>query len=502
MGFDHIQQFAQEYANNMSEVLGLDVTILDDRGMRISGTGIYQELIGQRVPKGSFFETILQTGKPGMILETKKNESECSRCKFIEQCTELATMGFPIFKKNTVAGVIGIIGFSFAQKEIMIHDADKLLGFLSHMSSLLEHKLLLLDMLQSNTGSSTQDSCAIHEAKPSLSSKTSLAQLIGQNDRFKQVITQASKVVNSPSTVMIRGESGTGKELLARALHYESKRASHPFVAVNCAAIPEHLLESELFGYEGGAFTGAKREGHRGKFELAHQGTIFLDEIGELPLSLQAKLLRFLQERKVERLGSGKCISVDVRVIAATHRNLERMVREGSFREDLYYRIQVIPLKLPALKERQDDIPLLLRHFIYKYSALLEKEIAGLDPALERWLCSYSWPGNVRQFENVIEYMVNMSDSVILGLDDLPPYLDTIEEPVTDHTPPASFADLTAEIQTKAAQPLEELITAYEKGLLQHFLKQENYHQDKAQLAQDLRISLSTLYRKIEKFKL
>lgn len=504
MGFDHIQQFAQEYANNMSEVLGLDVTILDDQGVRVSGTGSYAELIGQRVPNGSFFETILQTGKPGMILETKKNESECSQCKFIAQCTELATIGFPIFKRNRVAGVIGMIGFSYAQKEIIRHDADKLLNFLSHMSSLLEHRLLLLDVLQNHplqrtSPASHAELCTIHETKNSEPARVAFSQLLGQNASFQQVLRQAKKVLNSPSHIMLRGESGTGKELLAQALHYESKRGGEPFVVVNCAAIPESLLESELFGYEAGAFTGARRTGHRGKIEQAHRGTLFLDEVGELPIDLQAKLLRVLQDKQVERLGGSKSIAVDVRIIAATHRPLEQMVQVGTFRQDLYYRLQVIPLVLPALRERVDDIPLLLRHFIHKFNARLEKEVIGLDPDLERWLLNYSWPGNVRQFENVMEYMVNMADSVILGLNDLPPYLE-LDSCSALSEESKGRENRSAELQQSI--PLEQQLATYEKEVLYQYVQQKQYRQDKGRLAQELGISLSTLYRKLEKYKL
>ncbi|GAA0357494.1 sigma-54 interaction domain-containing protein [Bacillus horti] len=528
MGFAKIKAFVQEYADTVAEVLGLEVTVLDQQGVRICGTGAHQQLIGKPVPTGSFFETILHTGQPGMILETKKNESECQKCQFIEHCTELATIGFPVFKKNEIAGVIGIVGFNFAQKEAMIHDADKLLAFLSHMSSLLEHKLLLIDVLQSrkqpssahrDVGSaSDKDTCFIHEEKRGnpAGSRITFDQMIGQSRPFKEVLAKANKIKNSPSTVLLLGESGTGKELLAQAIHNEGNRRDQPFVVVNCAAIPEHLLESELFGYEGGAYTGAKREGRRGKLEMAHKGTIFLDEIGDLPLALQPKLLRALQEKTVERVGGNHSIPVDIRVIAATHRNLDQMVGQGLFRHDLYYRIHVIPLHMPTLHARRGDISALIRHFIHKYSTLLGKEVVGLDPDLERWMHTYTWPGNVRQFENAVEYMVNMTESVILGLNDLPPNLLHLSEAV-QQIEDLPLGNVNAENESRVdnllgeaisglieqnKEGLEQLLSLCEKEILAHYMQLPTYQQDKGQLARLLNVSLSTLYRKLDKFGL
>jgi two-component system response regulator GlrR len=230
---------------------------------------------------------------------------------------------------------------------------------------------------------------------------------------MKQVLEVVSHIATAESTVYIHGESGTGKELIARAIHFASERREKPFVAVNCAALPEALLESELFGHEKGAFTGAIKTS-RGLFVQADQGTIFLDEIGDMPLSIQAKLLRVLQERQFHPVGGEGPVQVDVRVIVATNKNLEEGVRQGLFREDLYYRIHVIPIVIPPLRERREDIPILADHFLKKHGTAMNKEVKSLTPAAMQRLMLHNWPGNVRELENTIEYAVAMArDDVI-----------------------------------------------------------------------------------------
>ncbi|WP_027358663.1 sigma-54-dependent transcriptional regulator [Desulforegula conservatrix] len=244
---------------------------------------------------------------------------------------------------------------------------------------------------------------------------------------MKEVKRLISDVAQAQATVLIQGESGTGKELAAKTVHMMSKRNSSAFIPVNCAAIPDNLLESELFGHEKGAFTGAI-QARRGKFELAHGGTLFLDEIGELPLSLQAKLLRVLQERKFERVGGNREISVDVRVVAATNRSLFEEVQEKRFRDDLYYRINVFPITLPPLRQREDAIPVLADYFIRKFSGQIGKKISGLEPGAEQAIMEYSWPGNIRELQNAIERAVILGKGV-LKISDFP---DIRERPVQD----------------------------------------------------------------------
>lgn len=316
--------------------------------------------------------------------------------------------------------------------------------------------------------------------------KITLDNIIGNSDiiiHTKQKSLIASK---SNSTVLIEGESGTGKELFARAIHNHSNRTDYPFVTVNCAAIPDNLLESELFGYEEGAFTGARKGGKLGKFEIAHKGTIFLDEIGDMSLHLQGKLLRVLQERELDKIGGKSNISIDVRVIAATNRNLERMVQEGHFREDLYYRLNVIPITLPSLRDRKEDIPFLIDYMIKEYSQKLDKDVIGIDEDVKSALVDYSWPGNVRELQNIIEYSINMSSSRILTLDIIP---NNIKVQYYD-----DMKDKKEEIRT-----LEDL----EKEAIQKAMnKFKNYKKDKELVANALGISRATLYRKLEKYNL
>jgi two-component system, NtrC family, response regulator AtoC len=244
--------------------------------------------------------------------------------------------------------------------------------------------------------------------------------IIGTSQGIAELYAILERVADTPTTALITGESGTGKELVARALHEHSGRKDKPFIKVNCAAIPKELIESELFGYERGAFTGAVAS-KPGRFELANGGTLFLDEIGELPIEMQVKLLRVLQESEFERVGGIKTIRVDVRLVAATNRDLKKLIATGSFREDLFYRLNVVPIRLPALRERTGDIPLLAEHFLAKFNERLRKKVEGLDPDATEVLAQYPWPGNIRELENVIERAVLFCDESKLHAKDLPP---------------------------------------------------------------------------------
>lgn len=243
--------------------------------------------------------------------------------------------------------------------------------------------------------------------------------IISKNEKMKAVFDTIRKVARYKSTILITGESGTGKELVAKAIHFNSDRAPNPFVAINCGAIPENLLESELFGHMRGSFTDAVRT-KKGLFEEADGGTLFLDEIGELPLSLQVKLLRVLQDGEIRRIGDARSIRIDVRIIAATVKDLEKEVREGRFRDDLFYRLNVLPLKIPPLRERKEDIPLLVDHFISKFSQSLGKVTRGVTPEAMKILLRYSWPGNVRELENMVERGMVLTETEMIDIDSLP----------------------------------------------------------------------------------
>uniref|UniRef100_A0A832GLT1 Sigma-54-dependent Fis family transcriptional regulator n=1 Tax=Caldimicrobium thiodismutans TaxID=1653476 RepID=A0A832GLT1_9BACT len=246
-----------------------------------------------------------------------------------------------------------------------------------------------------------------------------------RNEKMREIYQIAKKVAPSSSTVLILGESGTGKEVLAKYIHYQSGRKG-PFVAINCAAIPEELLEAELFGYEKGAFTGAVKA-KPGKFEIASEGTLFLDEIGDMPLKLQAKLLRAIQERVIERLGGETPIKVNARIIAATNQNLEELVKKGRFREDLYFRLNVIPIQLLPLRERVEDIPILAEFLIYKICAKEGIPPKRMSPEILPILLQHTWPGNIRELENLLERMIILSDGEELTLEDLPPHLRNLK---------------------------------------------------------------------------
>ncbi|ABO48894.1 transcriptional regulator [Desulforamulus reducens MI-1] len=305
--------------------------------------------------------------------------------------------------------------------------------------------------------------------------------MIGESDAIKKVKKIAQKIALSESTVLITGESGTGKELFAQAIHNASYRSRFPFVRINCAAVPENLLEAELFGYAEGAFTGAKKGGKPGKFELAQGGTIFLDEIGELPLSMQSKLLNVLQEREIERVGGIRTVSVDFRVIAATNRNLEDMVKEGTFRDDLYYRLNVISLKIPSLRERQDDIPLLVNYFTDKLNNKLKCSVERFTEEAMLVLSKHYWPGNIRELQNTLERVFILSDDNIISVNHLPFSIKMRKGNI---------------IQSKRLT-LDEMIDQTEKRIILDTLS--NVKDDRIAAAELLGIHLSSLYRKMKK---
>ncbi len=325
--------------------------------------------------------------------------------------------------------------------------------------------------------------------------------IIYRSEAMRSVVSQARRVARSPATVLIRGESGTGKELLARALHAASPRRDGPFVAINCAAIPEELLESELFGYADGAFTGASRGGKPGKFELAHRGSIFLDEIGDMSLRLQAKLLRVLQESEVERVGGTRPIRLDVRVIAATNRDLEAMIARREFREDLYYRLNVIPLEIPPLRERPEDIPLLLEYFIRQ----LGGPGADFTPAARELLVRYRWPGNVRELENAVAYASQMAPGPVIDVDALPVRVrEAAGEPdgageSGDTTAASGEHSMDAGSRGGGLIPLEQLERQQIERGLQLYGRSDSAIR---RIARELGLSRATLYRRLRKYGL
>ena len=324
------------------------------------------------------------------------------------------------------------------------------------------------------------------ELRQQLQERYRFDEITGTSHAMEEVLNLAGRVAGSSATVLLLGESGTGKELIARAIHYHSTRADRPFVKVNCAALPETLLESELFGHEKGAFTGAAAR-RIGRFEAADQGTLFLDEVGDIPLTVQVKLLRVLQEREFERLGGNQTIRVDVRIIAATNRDLEQAMRKGTFREDLYYRLNVVTVLIPPLRERKEDIPDLMEHFIGKYSAANRKKVSGVTAEARDLLLRYSYPGNVRELENIMERAVVLAKGGNLSTADLPLHIRTTE------------SDEKLCVKKKGSS-LNETLGTVERGLIIEALKEAGGVQTRA--AEKLGVSERVLRYKLSKYKI
>lgn len=313
-----------------------------------------------------------------------------------------------------------------------------------------------------------------------------MGHILTNSPAMMDICKDTAKIALSQASVLISGESGTGKELIARAIHYNSRRAKGPFIKVNCAALPESLLESELFGHEKGAFTGAQTL-RQGLFERANEGTLLLDEIGEMPLVLQAKLLRILQEREFERIGGHQTIKVDIRVIAATNRDLQAMVKEGTFREDLFYRLNVIHLILPPLRDRREDISLLANHFLQKFSSENQRDIIDIDPMAMSLLTAWSWPGNIRELSNVIERAVVMNSGPIIFSEDLPPQ---IRQPVCNAG--------EAKTAPVGERNLKEEIKRVEKRIIMEVLEQQEGNRTRTALM--LGISRRALMYKLQEY--
>ncbi|MEJ2640712.1 MAG: sigma 54-interacting transcriptional regulator [Desulfosarcinaceae bacterium] len=313
----------------------------------------------------------------------------------------------------------------------------------------------------------------------------SFSDIIGQNDAISHAITFAERIAPTASIVSLRGDSGTGKELFARAIHTASGRRG-PFIAINCAALPDHLLESELFGYVGGAFTGSKREGKAGLFEHARGGSVFLDEIAEMPLSAQAKILRLIQEKCVRRIGGSQEIAINARIITATNRNLENRVAAGKFRQDLYYRINVLPIHIPPLCARKDDIELLVAHFLFRMASRLDQPVRALTAEAQEKLLSHDWPGNVRELKNVVERAAILADGELIGVENI----------LFSHEMPARAA---SGVPVDKTAPLKSLVADYEKQLIKAALQQ---HSSIRRTAVALGLSHTALIKKVHKYRL
>lgn len=468
-----IESFIQPCVKVIASVINAHVTVVDDELVRIGGSGLYAPLVGKEGFHDSFFEKLLQTGEPGLVADTRQ-DAGCADCTRRENCETRAVLGFPIHYQGNVIGIIGISAFDDVEYAYIIENHKKLLEFVQYIGLLIENQLR-----------SVQYADQLKLRLEVVSRQNSHSNIIGECPKMQELFALAERVTGSDSTVLITGESGTGKEEMAKYLHSRSLRNDGPMISVNCGAIPENLIESELFGYEGGSFTGAKKNGAVGKFELADTGTLFLDEVGELSPAAQTKLLRFLQERTIERVGGKKPIPIDVRIIAATNQDLEQMVHDHTFRQDLYYRLNVIPMKMPPLREREGDIFLLAEYYLDFYNKKLHKNLHGFDLQARTILRAYSWPGNVRELKNIVEYLVNIAVGEEIRAEDLPTYLRQSQD---------GFG--------QGKQTLAEMVQNYERSILETHLKYAATRKEKLLLAKKLGISQATLYRKIAQYHL
>ena len=479
-----IKDTVQQVATAITAALDLETEIIDENLMIIGGTGRYREKTGSYEEDGDLecglvYADCLRTGREYINFNPEHDEFYDAREN------ELAEICCPIRTDDKVLGLIGLIAFTEEQRNIMIHKTLELRTFLQSMAELIAGKYIVSqnNITLQNTVSSLLESQSVH---------ASFDSIISRSTAMEKIKNRALQVASSNSTVLITGESGTGKGLLARAIHKESPRCSKPFVSVNCAAIPETLLESELFGYERGAFTGAEKNGKLGKFQLADKGTLFLDELGDMPLHLQVKLLSCLQNRQVDPVGAVRPVDVDVRIIAATNKDLEEMILQNQFREDLYFRLNVIPLYIPPLRERPEDISMLVQHIIMKFSMAMGKAVTGIEADAMDVLLSYSWPGNIREVENVIEYAINMEQSDTITVDSLPEKLVRKNKHVNSGSG-TGMMHINLKTQLDSA----------EKQILRECLNQTGWNlEGKRQAAEQLGISESTLYRRLKQLGL
>ncbi|MGM7634816.1 sigma-54 interaction domain-containing protein [Bacillus sp. Hm123] len=457
-----VSKLPYEWLEEMINIAAEWVVVVDCKGIIIYINAAYCDYLGTTVSEaiGKDVRDVIENTRMHLIVQT--SQPEIASIHPIKG-NEMIANRYPLYVNEELVGAVGTV--MFRNSEDWMAYSEKVQPFLEELKYYKK------------------------KFEKELQSKYSFADLIGENSTFKEAKKLAQRVAGSQSSVLLMGPSGTGKELFAHAIHGASQRAAFPFVRVNSAAIPEPLLESELFGYEEGAFTGATKGGKKGKFELAHRGTIFLDEVGDMPLLMQGKLLRVLQEKEIERIGGQRPIPVDVRVIAATHRNLEEMVHQGEFREDLYYRLNVMKIDIPSLRERQEDLPTIAHMLVKKLAKTFSREQLTISLKVINRLLLHSWPGNIRELENVLERAVNVLDGKVIQLHHLPLYLQ--EEPTVTKL---------HEREEQAVLPLKQMLAQAEKSALELALKKAG--NNKLEAAKLLGISKTSLYDKCKLYGL
>lgn len=466
---EHISDNLREFSDYVRHISTIFVSkLLEDQGP------------GDNISK--IFATMIDNMDQGVLVVDADN-----RVQFVNQ-TALKTLG--VVQNNIIGKPVRFRPLTF--------ESNFTHGHMQHIVSWDDKSELIIGQLHNIHGRQLF-LMAFHQSHTSFSvanapDEPHIEQLVGECRVMRQLKRLISRIAPSPSSVMVVGESGTGKEVVARAIHKLSGRRNKPFIAINCAAIPEQLLESELFGYVKGAFTGASANGKTGLIQAANTGTLFLDEIGDMPLMLQAKLLRAIEAREILPIGASSPIQVDIRIISATNQNLAQFIAEGKFREDLFYRLNVIPITLPPLRERQEDIELLVHYFLHLHTRRLGSVYPGIAPDVVEILRKHRWPGNLRELSNLMEYLVNVVPSgEVIDSTLLPPNL--LNNGTTEQSDVTEASEAHLSLDDAGGTALEEM----EKQMIREALSR---HNSKKEVADELGIGIATLYRKIKKYEL
>ncbi len=466
---EHISDNLREFSDYVRHISTIFVSkLLEDQGP------------GDNISK--IFATMIDNMNQGVLVVDADN-----RVQFVNQ-TALKTLG--VVQNNIIGKPVRFRPLTF--------ESNFTHGHMQHIVSWDDKSELIIGQLHNIQGRQLF-LMAFHQSHTSFSvanapDEPHIEQLVGECRVMRQLKRLISRIAPSPSSVMVVGESGTGKEVVARAIHKLSGRRNKPFIAINCAAIPEQLLESELFGYVKGAFTGASANGKTGLIQAANTGTLFLDEIGDMPLMLQAKLLRAIEAREILPIGASSPIQVDIRIISATNQNLAQFIAEGKFREDLFYRLNVIPITLPPLRERQEDIELLVHYFLHLHTRRLGSVYPGIAPDVVEILRKHRWPGNLRELSNLMEYLVNVVPSgEVIDSTLLPPNL--LNNGTTEQSDVTEVSEAHLSLDDAGGTALEEM----EKQMIREALSR---HNSKKEVADELGIGIATLYRKIKKYEL
>ncbi|HAH8305071.1 TPA: sigma-54-dependent transcriptional regulator [Escherichia coli] len=466
---EHISDNLREFSDYVRHISTIFVSkLLEDQGP------------GDNISK--IFATMIDNMDQGVLVVDADN-----RVQFVNQ-TALKTLG--VVQNNIIGKPVRFRPLTF--------ESNFTHGHMQHIVSWDDKSELIIGQLHNIQGRQLF-LMAFHQSHTSFSvanapDEPHIEQLVGECRVMRQLKRLISRIAPSPSSVMVVGESGTGKEVVARAIHKLSGRRNKPFIAINCAAIPEQLLESELFGYVKGAFTGASANGKTGLIQAANTGTLFLDEIGDMPLMLQAKLLRAIEAREILPIGASSPIQVDIRIISATNQNLAQFIAEGKFREDLFYRLNVIPITLPPLRERQEDIELLVHYFLHLHTRRLGSVYPGIAPDVVEILRKHRWPGNLRELSNLMEYLVNVVPSgEVIDSTLLPPNL--LNNGTTEQSDVTEVSEAHLSLDDAGGTTLEEM----EKQMIREALSR---HNSKKEVADELGIGIATLYRKIKKYEL